>query len=184
MADSGSGRGTCLLRSYGLQWEENWKAYELLADEQPTPIVAGELKPGHGPQQILLPEPIHAKSLTLNFLSSYGGSNPGASEIQIFPERLSKDDYASFSPPVYPQPAPVAIESNVPESKELGERLSAGELGFTKLVVVERQAVDPTHVYTYHVEGQKPGGGLYLVDVSVVRTTTDSTGRRPRRTRA
>ncbi len=148
------------------QWEENWKAYELLVDQQSTPIVRGELKPGHGPQQILLPEPIQTKSLTLNFLSSYGGSNPGASEVQIFPERLSQDYYASFSPPVYPQAAPVVVESNVPESTELGERLSAGEFGFTKLIVVERQAVDPTHVYTYHVEGQKPGGGLYMVDVS------------------
>ena len=148
------------------EWQENWKAYELLVDGQPTPLVTGELKPGHGPQQILLPEPVQAKSLTLHFLSSHGGSNPGASEIRIFPERLSKDSYASFSPPVYSPAAPVVVESNIPESKELGERLSAGELGFTKLIVVERQAVDPTHVYTYHVEGQKAGGGLYLVDIA------------------
>ena len=64
-------------------------------------------------------------------------------------------------------------ESTVPESPELAQRLAAGALGFTQLVVVQRQSTDPTHVYTYHVEGQKPGGGLYVADL---------TGGRPRLT--
>ena len=34
------------------------------------------------------------------------------------------------------------------------------------MAVVQRQPVEPSHVYTYHVEGQQPGGGLYVVDLS------------------
>ena len=51
-------------------------------------------------------------------------------------------------------------------SAELDGRLRAGELGFTRLVVVRRHPINPSHVYTYHTEGQKAGGGLYLVDLA------------------
>ena len=104
----------------------------------------------------------------MKFLSSYGGSNPGASEIQVFAVPLPDATYAAFTPPVRtPAPAPPPIvESNLPESAELAEQLAQGALGFTQLVVVQRQSVDPTHVYTYHVEGQKPGGGLYVADLT------------------
>lgn len=40
------------------------------------------------------------------------------------------------------------------------------DLGFQKLVMIQRQPLDPTHVYTYHVEGLKPGGGLFVADVA------------------
>ena len=39
------------------------------------------------------------------------------------------------------------------------------DLGFHKLVMIQRQPLDPTHVYTYHVEGLKPGGGLFMADI-------------------
>ena len=148
------------------QWEENWKNYELWADSQAAAIVQGELKPGHGPQRIRLPEAITATTLTLKFLSSYGGSNPGAAEIQVFSTPRPDTYFASFSPPVYPTPAPAILESTLPESSSLAQQLSAGTFGFSQLVVVARHAVDPTHVYTYHVEGQRPGGGLYVLDVA------------------
>ena len=148
------------------QWEENWKNYELWADSQTSAIVQGELKPGHGPQRIHLPETITATTLTLKFLSSYGGSNPGAAEIQVFSVPRPDTYFASFSPPVYPKPAPVILESTLPESKALAQQLSAGTFGFSQLVVVAHHAVDPSHVYTYHVEGQRPGGGLYVLDIA------------------
>jgi hypothetical protein len=150
------------------QWEENWKDYEVYIDSVEEPVAAGELKPGHGPQRIRLPETFRTSSLNLKFLSSYGGSNPGASEIQVFATQLPDAAYAAFTPPVRtaaPGPQPL-VESRLPESAELAGQLTQGVLGFTRLIVVQRQSVDPTHVYTYHVEGQKPGGGLYVADLA------------------
>ncbi len=146
------------------QWEENWRDYEVYTALDQPPIAAGQLRPGHGPQRIRLPDPIRTSSLTLKFLSSYGGSNPGASEIQVFAAPLPDSAYDAFTPP-----APVTsavVESTLPESAPLAERLTRGDWGFTRLVVVQRAAIEPSHVYTYHVEGQTPGGGLYLVDLA------------------
>jgi hypothetical protein len=150
------------------QWEENWKDYEVYVDESDRPVAGGQLLPGHGPQRISLPEPVTATSLTLKFLSSYGGSNPGASEIQVFAAPQPDSVWDTFSPP---RPTPVHVppplaECPVPESAELSEQIAAGQLGFSRLVVVERPVIDPSHVYTYHVEGQQPGGGLYVADIS------------------
>jgi len=49
-----------------------------------------------------------------------------------------------------------------PESRGLAGDLLAGKLGFRKIVVVQRQRVRCSHVYTYHNEGFRPGGGLFL----------------------
>ena len=37
------------------------------------------------------------------------------------------------------------------------------KLGFDTLVMIQRQPLDPSHVYTYHVEGLEKGGGLYTM---------------------
>ena len=42
---------------------------------------------------------------------------------------------------------------------ELGALIDS--LGFESLVMVQRQPLNPTHVYTYHVEGLAKGGGLF-----------------------
>ncbi len=39
---------------------------------------------------------------------------------------------------------------------------SGDELDFTKILLVERHAIKSSHVYTYHEEGNMPGGGLYV----------------------
>ncbi len=146
------------------EWQENWKDFEL-RDVPGGPVLAkGQLRSGHGPQRIRLSNSVDTNSLLLTFLNSYGGSNPGASEIQVFSEQLPDTYYASFSPPTAPPPAPLVMESAVPESTSLARRAATGQLGFDSLVVIERHAVSPTHVYTYHVEGQQPGGGLYRLD--------------------
>jgi len=150
------------------QWEENWKDYAVYIASADQPVATGQLKPGHGPQRMALPEPYTTDELTLKFLSSYGGSNPGASEIQVFAAPQPEEVYAAFTAPrpaAAPAPPPV-VESSLPESLELADRLAQGAWGFTRLVVVQRQPVDPTHVYTYHVEGQKPGGGLFVADLT------------------
>ena len=44
------------------------------------------------------------------------------------------------------------------------------ELGVSKILLVQRNVLNPTHVYTYHQEGLKPGGGLWVCDVSGEKT--------------
>jgi len=39
-------------------------------------------------------------------------------------------------------------------------------LGFDALVMIQRQPLEPTHVYTYHVEGLQAGGGLDLMPLT------------------
>ena len=52
-------------------------------------------------------------------------------------------------------------------------------LGFDKLLMVQRRPLNPTHVYTYHVEGLEMGGGLYtmaLGDGKLTRLVDASNG--------
>ena len=41
----------------------------------------------------------------------------------------------------------------------------AGALGFDTLLVVQRWPLNPSHVYTYHVEGLAKGGGLFTLSL-------------------
>ena len=148
------------------EWQENWKDYEVFVDGGETAVAGGTLQAGHGPQRIALPEGLRAKSLTLKFLTSYGGSNPGASEIQLFSQRLPDAAFASFSPPFAVVREEQWPASPVPEDAGMDRQLRSGGVGFSQVVVVERHAIEPTHVYTYHTEGQRPGGGLYVADLA------------------
>ena len=40
------------------------------------------------------------------------------------------------------------------------------EPGFGAMVMIQRRPLNPSHVYTYHVEGLEQGGGLYLKNLS------------------
>jgi len=42
-----------------------------------------------------------------------------------------------------------------------GSAKIADALGFDELIIVQRKPLNPSHVYTYHVEGLSPGGGLF-----------------------
>lgn len=45
-------------------------------------------------------------------------------------------------------------------------RLRAGDFGFTKILLTQRKPINSSHVYTYHSEGLRPGGGLWVCDFS------------------
>ena len=144
---------------------ECWKDYEIYADGQTEHLAKGRLEMKHGPQRIKLPQAKTLTKLRLKFTSSYGGFNPGASEIQIFPTSLSSQQIDKLNEVMLLQSDPyykkdVEIQQ-APESRKLEADLHAGNLGFRSLVVVHRHATQPTHVYTYHNEGFTPGGGLY-----------------------
>jgi hypothetical protein len=145
---------------------ECWRDFDLCIDDRPTPVTTGRLQMVHGAQRIRLPRAVTARKLSLRFTSSYGGPNPGASEVRIFStspepgvlerlderERLRNDPYYESD---------LRMEGQ-PESRQLERALVEGELGFTSLVVVQRHPIRPTHVYTYHNEGFQAGGGLYI----------------------
>jgi len=145
---------------------EGWKDYEVYHDDQAEPLVKGRLEMKHGPQQIALPQAQSVRTLKLKFTSSYGGFNPGASEIQVFPAKLSAQQVETLNEITLFQSNPYYKKDlelqQTPASRRLEEDLKAGRLGFRSLVVVQRRPTQPTHVYTYHNEGFSPGGGLYI----------------------
>ncbi|MEI6809069.1 MAG: hypothetical protein WCN95_10130 [bacterium] len=51
-------------------------------------------------------------------------------------------------------------------SEEAIADIRSGTTGFTRMLLVQRQLQNPTHVYTYHQEDLKPGGGLWNCDFS------------------
>ncbi len=126
---------------------ECWKDFELEAQGVEAPVARGRFEQRHGPQRIPF-RAVETRALTLRCLSSWGGQNPGASAVQIF---------------AAPAPPSALLAPEPPrDSRELAARVRSGELGFRELLVVQRQVLDPTHVYTYHNEGFLPGGGLHV----------------------
>jgi hypothetical protein len=148
------------------QWVENFREYAVFVNGADTPAVTGSLAQGHGPQRIRLPEPVRATTLRIQFLSHYGGSNPGASEVGIYADFLPDTFYEQFMA-AQPVKAKTAVDYEVEgaplpfETRELLETLASGNLGFDEIVTVHRRMIDSSHVYTYHCEDFHPGGGLY-----------------------
>ena len=145
--------------------EECWKDCEIFLDGQTAPEVRRQLLRGHGPQRIRLPAPRAARSLVLQFTSSYGGLNPGASEIQVYSTPPSDGALGPFVelPPGRPDPGQF---ETLAESPGLKKQVFEGGCGFDKLLVIQRRELNPSHVYTYHVEGFEPGGGLFVASLA------------------
>ena len=133
--------------------EECFKDYELWLDGDTKPAAKGTFQRGAGPQEIRL-APRTASKLTLKFLNSYGGSNPGAAEIQVLDGLPPADWLPKFQRDGWDAPT---------ESPRLAADVREGRLGFDKLVLVERHELNPSHVYTACCEGFRPGGGLYVL---------------------
>ncbi len=143
---------------------ECWKDYEIFEDDSTAAIAKGQLKSGHGPQRMPLDHLRQLRRLRLKFVSSYGGANPGAAEIQVYaaaPGAAQLGKFVSLAPFVMGQPAPPPPE--VEDSADLVAAVRGGKLGFTQILLVQRHAYHVSHVYTYHAEGFVPGGGIHLV---------------------
>ena len=84
------GRTTWLL-------EECFKDFELLVDGQVKPVAKGSFEKRHGAQRVAIDrQPV--RKLTLRFLNSYGGPNPGAAEILVLDEEVSDAMLAHLAP--------------------------------------------------------------------------------------
>lgn len=177
--------------------EECWKDYELYIDDARQPAAKGTLKMVHGPQRIKFAK-AKASKLTIKFLNSYGGLNPGAAEIMAFAESPAEKDLANLAPPVAQAQLPRVDQVDRAKLRQLivelmklhGPRYAQGaehlarvekmadgaaELAalqrevllfdIDKLLVIRRHEIEASHVYTYHYEGQRDGGGLWVVSL-------------------
>ena len=131
--------------------EEGFKDYELWLDDDTQPVAKGAFEYGTGPQRI----PVQARKVRrvrLELLSSYGGPNPGASEIQVYDKPPDPQWLPRFLKDGWDKPK---------ESPELTRLAQERKLGFDRLLLIQRHEMNPSHVYTVHCEGFRPGGGLY-----------------------
>lgn len=186
---------------------ECWKDYEVYLDDCKTPVAKGALKMTDAAQRIDFPKTKLAK-ITIKFLSSHGGMNPGASEIMVF--AVSPSDKAllamtragmmrvggydprlyaaGYAPPI-DQVDRAKLRGLIVELMRLhGPRYAMGPqhlarleqlkddsdalvdlqrkvllFDVDKLLVIQRHEINASHVYTYHYEGQRDGGGLYVL---------------------
>jgi hypothetical protein len=132
---------------------ECFKDYEVYFDEAKEPVVAGTFEHRRGPQRISLPKQ-RVRKIRLEFLSSHPDSpNPGAAEIAVYSEPLTERQLTEMRiPPDEKTPAALALRQEVLD----------GKLGFRTMLLVKRKPLNISHVYVYHVEGFRPGGGLFL----------------------
>ncbi len=181
--------------------EECWKDYELLLDDARQPIVKGTFEMRHGPQRIVLSQPASVRKLTLRFTSSYGGPNPGASEVLVLASHPSEKALVRLAEPnspfvdeADPQFLRALIEqlqrthgahyaqadAHLARLAKLQAQLEAGAdvekalaelqrevllFDVQRLLVVQRHEINSSHVYTYHNEDFRPGGGLFVIPV-------------------
>lgn len=132
---------------------ECFKDYAVYLNGATQPVVRGALEHRHGPQRITFPRQSVTR-VRIEFLSAHPTSpNPGAAEIALFASAVSDEQLAEMQLPQ---------EEKTPEAMALRERLLAGQFGFREMLLVKRKPLDISHVYVYHVEGFRPGGGLYI----------------------
>jgi hypothetical protein len=132
--------------------EECWKNYTVFADNKE--IAKGQFTVKHGGQTIKFP-PKKAKTLKIVFDGSFGGPNPGASEIMIFGSHADDKFIKKLT----------AVNGSPIEDLDAPERDYLLK-GFTQILAIKRFEIYSSHVYTYHYEGFRAGGGLYICDVS------------------
>ena len=132
---------------------ECFKEYEVYVDDQQQPVVKGTLDHRRGPQSMAFPKQKLTK-IRIEFLSSHPNSpNPGAAEIAVYSDPVTDKQLAELRIPP---------EEKTPEAEALKRELLDGKLGFTDILLVKRKPLNISHVYVYHVEGFRPGGGLYI----------------------
>ena len=145
---------------------ECWKDYQVFLDDQPEPVATGTFEMKHGAQPIAIPKQT-VKKIKLVFLNAYGGPNPGAAEIMVFAEPLTKEQRKKLSGDDL---ADTIAELDAPTSDYLLH-------GLDTFIAIKRFEIDCSHVYTYHYEGFRAGGGLYLFDVETLKNNPNDEGK-------
>ena len=146
---------------------ECWRKYAVYLDDSSEPIAAGELQSVHAPQRIELSngKAVKASKIRLEFLDSYGGYNPGAAEIMVFSRKTTHEELKLLSGGVW-NPTEESLRSLEQEAENKAKNYQELSQGLKKITAVKRHEINATHVYTYHYEGFKPGGGLYTIEIA------------------
>ena len=132
---------------------ECFKDYEVYLNDGKKPIVRGRLEHRRGPQLIDFPKQ-KVTRIRIQFLSSHPTSpNPGAAQIAVYASAVTRKQLAAMRIPP---------REKTPQARALRQELLDGKLGFTDILLVHRKPLNISHVYVYHVEGFRPGGGLYV----------------------
>ncbi|MDR0869655.1 MAG: hypothetical protein LBN39_02580 [Planctomycetaceae bacterium] len=134
---------------------ECFKDYEIFTNGNGLkPAASGSFAVKHGAQSIKFPK-IKTDRLTIKFLNAHGGPNPGAAEIMLFAEPLPAKQLRSI---YNDNSAPALSELSKTEQDYLLD-------GLGKFIAVKRYEINSSHVYTYHYEGFRSGGGIYVSGV-------------------
>ncbi len=132
---------------------ECFKDYEVYLDDGAKPAARGTFEHRRGPQVIDFPRQ-RVTTIRIEFLSSHPNSpNPGAAEIAVYASPLTAKHLADMRIPP---------REKTPAARALRRELLDGKLGFKDILLVKRKPLNISHVYVYHVEGYRPGGGLYI----------------------
>lgn len=132
---------------------ECFRDYAVYVDGGKDPVAKGTLEQRYGPQSIVFPKR-PASRIRIQFLSAHPNSpNPGAAEIAVYSAPVTEAQLTRMLTP--------ANEKSI-KAAALRKDLLDGKLGFREMLLVKRKPLNISHVYVYHVEGYRPGGGLYL----------------------
>ncbi|MDR0704422.1 MAG: hypothetical protein LBF88_05475 [Planctomycetaceae bacterium] len=145
---------------------ECWKDYQVFLDNQTTPVAGGTFQMKHGAQQITIPKQ-KTQKIRLVFKNSYGGPNPGAAEIMVFSNPLTQKELRKLN-------GNSAPELLVDLDEKTSEYLTRG---LKQFLVIKRFEIKSSHVYTYHYEGFRAGGGLYVFDCDELKKNPDAAGK-------
>ena len=104
---------------------ECFRAYQIYLDDAPAAVAQGEFQILHGPQNVPLGAARTAKKLTIKFLNSHGGMNPGAAEIMVFGRPLTKPQFAQLKRQTGAVDAPAADSVEPAALADLIRRLQA-----------------------------------------------------------
>ncbi len=132
---------------------ECFKDYAVYLNDEKNPAVRGTLEHRRGAQMIAIPKQKVTK-IRIEFLSAHPTSpNPGAAEIAVYSSPVTAAQL---------NVAQIPAGEKTPQALALRKDLIEGRLGFRDILLVKRKPLNISHVYVYHVEGYRPGGGLYV----------------------
>ncbi|MHC4176974.1 MAG: discoidin domain-containing protein, partial [Planctomycetota bacterium] len=127
---------------------ECWKDFEVYLDRAEKPAAKGTFKMIHSPQRIKLPK-TEVRKITIKFLNSYGGPNPGAAEMMVFANSPAKKDLAEMVKLATLKGAPTAPQYAAAQSPKVDqvdrERLRA-LIGQLMRLHGRRYAKGPEHL--------------------------------------
>jgi hypothetical protein len=125
-------------------FRECWRNYQVFINGASQAVAQGRFEMDDRPQKVTLGGKRSVRQLVLKFTSSHGGPNPGLSEVMAFADSI--DD--------------AMLARLMGWTEEYPDWMPGG---WERMLVIQRHELNPSHVYTYHAEGYRAGGGLYVV---------------------